>query len=128
MNSQPNKNLSLRAGIVYGVSILGAFLIVAVLVWAMQQYTKAPALDAKRAAERATALKELRAQEAEDLHTAAWLDQSNGIVRLPINVAVGIVEREWQNPAAARSNLIARAEKAMPPPPPKAPAKPSPFE
>jgi hypothetical protein len=39
-----------------------------------------------------------------------------------------LVEREWaQNPAAARSNLIARVEKATAAPP-KAPEKPSPFE
>jgi hypothetical protein len=35
--------------------------------------------------------------------------------------------RDWQNPAAARSNLIARVEKATAVPPP-APAKPSQFE
>jgi len=38
-----------------------------------------------------------------------------------------ITEREWQNPAAARSNLMARVEKAAAPAP-QAPAKPSPFE
>jgi hypothetical protein len=37
---------------------------------------------------------------------------------LRIEDAMKIVERDWQNPAAARSNLIARAEKANPPPPP----------
>lgn len=128
MNSEPKNNSNCRTGLIYGFSILGAFLIVAALVWAMQQYAPAPALNAKRAAERAQALKDLRAQEANDLHTTAWLDQQKGIVRLPINVALGIVQREWQNPEAARSNLIARAEKAMPAPPPAAPAKPSPFE
>jgi hypothetical protein len=35
--------------------------------------------------------------------------------------------REWQNPAQARSNLIARVEKANYVPP-KAPEKPSAFE
>jgi hypothetical protein len=35
--------------------------------------------------------------------------------------------REWQNPAAARSNLVARVGKATAVPP-AAPAKPSEFE
>ena len=38
-----------------------------------------------------------------------------------------ITAQEWQNPAAARSNLIARDEKATAPAP-VAPAKPNPFE
>jgi hypothetical protein len=38
-----------------------------------------------------------------------------------------LVERQWQNPPAARSNLIARVEKATAPPP-KPPEQPSPFE
>ena len=48
-------------------------------------------------------------------------------MRLPIAEAMKLALREWQNPAAARSNLIARVEKATAAPP-TAPAKPSPFE
>jgi hypothetical protein len=121
-------NGNCKTGIIYGVGILGAFSIVAALVWAMHHYTQPPPLNAGRAAERANALKELRAAENDALHTTAWLDQSKGIVRLRIDDAMSIVEREWQNPASGRSNLIARVEKANPPPPPPAPAKPSPFE
>src|SRR5256885_1650986 len=36
-----------------------------------------------------------------------------------------LVERSWQNPPAARSNLLERVAKAYPPPPKPAP---SPFE
>ena len=48
-------------------------------------------------------------------------------LRLPIEVAMQITGREWQNPAAARAKLIERVEKAtyVPPPPPP---KPSAFE
>ena len=113
----------------YVVAVLGAFLIVAGLVWAMQKYTRPPALGAARAAERAKALAELRAAEALAMTTPAWLDQTNGIVRLRVEDAVRIVEREWgANPAAARSNLLARVQKAFPAPPPKPPEKPSAFE
>jgi hypothetical protein len=40
-------------------------------------------------------------------------------VRLRIEDAKNLVLREWQNPSAARSNLIARVEKATYVPPPK---------
>ncbi len=112
----------------YVLGILGAFLIVAALVWAMRHYTQPPPLGEDRAAVRAKALAELRAAEAEALSTPAWVDQAKGIVRLPIQNAIGLIEREWgQNPALGRSNLVARVEKATAIPP-KAPEKPSPFE
>jgi hypothetical protein len=70
----------------------------------------------------------LRAAEAEALNNTAWLDQPKGIVRLRIEDAMKMVEQEWgHNPAAARSNLMARVEKATAPPP-KVPEKPSQFE
>jgi hypothetical protein len=110
------------------MGILGSFLVVAGLVWAMRYYIQPPPLGEDRAAVRAKALAELRAAEADALEHAAWLDQTKGVVRLPIAEAMQIVEREWgQNPAAARSNLIARVEKATALPP-KVPEKPSPFE
>jgi len=125
MNSESARN---RAGLAYALAILGSFLIVAALAWAIHHYTQPPPLGEDRAAVRAKALAELRAAEAEALQTPAWIDQAKGIVRLPMADAVNIVEREWgQNPAAARSNLIARVEKATAAPP-KAPEKPSPFE
>lgn len=127
MNSLPT-HCDRKLGLIRGIAILGAFLIVAALVWAMRHYTQPAPLNAARAAERAAALRELRASESDALHTAAWLDPAKGIVRLPIDDAMNLAAREWQNPAAARSNLIARVERANPPPPPPAPAKPSPFE
>ncbi len=112
----------------YVVGILGSFLIVAALVWAMRHYTQPAPLGEDRAAVRAKALMELRAAEAEALNNPGWIDQTKGLVRLPIEDAMKMVERDWgQNPAAARSNLIARVEKATAPPP-KVPEKPSQFE
>lgn len=125
MNSQPE---TARPIWPYAVAILGAFLIVAALVQAMVHYTQPVSLNAARAAERAKALAELRAAETEALRTPAWVDQPKGFVRLPIEDAMKLVERDWgQNPAAARSNLIDRVEKATALPP-KAPEKPSQFE
>ena len=109
----------------YAAGILGAFLIVAALVWVMRRYTQPAPLGAERAAERAKALVEIRAAEKEGLENTAWIDQGKGLVRLRIEDAMKLVEREWKNPAAARSNLIARVEKANPPP---APPPPNPFD
>jgi hypothetical protein len=102
-------------------------LIFAALVWKTRQYTTPPPLNAGRAAERAKALVELRAAETDALDNVGWMDQAKGVVRLPIADAMKLAEREWQNPAKARADLIARVEKATALPP-KAPEKPSPLE
>jgi hypothetical protein len=123
MNSDPNNHSRSRLAAI--LAVLGAFFIVAALVLAMRHYTAVTPLNANRAAERAKALAEIRAAETEALDHAAWLDPEKGLVRLPIADAMQMVEREWQDPAAARSNLLARVAKANPPPPPP---KPSAFE
>jgi hypothetical protein len=124
MSSQPARE---RTGSIYLVGILGAFLIVVALVWMMRHYTQPPPLGEDRVAVRKKALAELRAAEATELENYGWVDQPKGVVRLPIAAAIQLALREWQDPAAARSNLIARVEKAtaVAPPPP---AKPNPFE
>ena len=49
---------------------------------------RVPAIDADRNAARAKALAEIRATEDKSLNTAGWIDQSRGIVRLPIETAM----------------------------------------
>ena len=124
MNPQPLRE---RTGLAYLIGILGSFLIVAALVWAMQRYSQPPPLGEDRIAVRKKALADMRAAEAGELESYGWVDQAKGVVRLPIAEAVQLALRDWQNPAAARSNLIARVEKATAAPP-AAPAKPSAFE
>ena len=124
MSLQPARE---RTGSIYLVGILGAFLIVAALVLVMQRYTRPQPLGEDRVALRKKALAELRAAEASELENYGWLDQAKGVVRLPIAAAMQLALREWQDPAAARSNLVARVEKATAVPP-AAPAKPSEFE
>jgi hypothetical protein len=124
MSSQPARE---RTGLAYLAGILGSFLIVAALVWAMQRYTQPPPLGEDRVAVRKKALADLRAAEATELENYGWIDQAKGVVRLPIAEAMKLALRDWQDPAAARSNLIARVEKATAVPP-AAPAKPSAFE
>jgi hypothetical protein len=86
-----------------------------------------PAVDAVRDAVRAKALAEIRATEDKSLTTAGWIDQSRGIVRLPIDTAMQEAAQVWQNPAQARADLLSRQEDASKPAP-VAPAKPSAFE
>jgi hypothetical protein len=125
MNSESQGN---RSGVAYAIGILGSFLIVGALAWAIHHYTQPAPLGEDRAAVRSKALVELRAAETEALTTPGWVDPTKGIVRIPIADAMNIVEREWgQNPSAARSNLTARVEKATAVPP-KPPEKPSQFE
>lgn len=117
-----------RSGLAYFIAVLGSFLIVASLVWAMKHYTQVPPLGEDRAAVRAKALADLRATEAEALNNVGWVDPTKGLVRLRIEDAMHWVETEWaRNPAAARSNLSARVDKATAPPP-RQPEKPSQFE
>ena len=124
MSSQPARE---RTALAYVIGILGSLLIVAALVWAMQRYTQQPPLGQDRVVVRKKALADLRATEVGELASYGWLDQPKGVVRLPIADAMQLALRDWQNPAAARSNLIARVEKATAAPP-AAPAKPSAFE
>jgi hypothetical protein len=110
-----------------GFAFLIACFLFTAFVAKLEWSVPVPAIDADLAAMRARALVEIRAAETQALNQPGWIDESRGLVRLPIAVAMQIAEREWQNPAAARSNLMARVEKAVAPAPP-APAKPNPFE
>lgn len=109
------------------VAALAASLIFVGLVWVTKKYTTPAPLGAERAAERAKARAELTAVETEALETVGYADPLKGIVRLPISEAMKLAEKQWQNPAKARAELIARKEKESAPPP-KAPVKPSEYE
>jgi hypothetical protein len=105
----------------YVAGLLGTFLIVALLVRLMQSYTQAPSISATRAAERMQILSDFKAANEPLLEKYDWQDQAKGFVRVPIERAKELVLEEWQDPVAARSNLMARAAKefALPPKPPE---------
>jgi hypothetical protein len=125
MNSESSSQKT-RLG-AYVVGLLGAFLIVALLVRLMQSYTQAPSISATRAAERLQILSDFKAANAPLLEKYDWQDQAKGFVRIPIERAKELVLEEWQDPVAARSNLMARAAKAFALPP-KVPEKKSIYE
>jgi tetrahydromethanopterin S-methyltransferase subunit F len=124
MNSEtPDVNRASGAALGFVV----ASLIFVVLVVVVKFSVHVPAIDADASATRAKALAEIRAIENQSLNTAGWVDQSRGIVRLPIDTAVQETIQAWRNPVQARADLIARQQKASQPAP-AAPAKPSAFE
>ena len=108
-------------------AVVVACLIFVGLVWKMRQYTTPAALGAQRAGERAKALEEVRAADADALKNPGYVDPVKKLVRLPIEDAKAMTVKAWQNPAAARADLLARVEKANVQPP-KPPEKPSPLE
>ena len=110
-----------------GVGFLLACFLFAAIAVKVKWSASVPAINADRAAVRAKALAEIRAAETQALNQPGWVDQNRGLVRLPIELAMQITERVGQDPAAVRSNLTARVEKATAPAP-AAPAKPSAFE
>lgn len=124
MNSDTN-NINRASGAAAGFII--ACLIFIVLVVIVKFSVSVPAIDADRDAVRTKALAEIRAAEDKSLVTAGWIDQSRGIVRLPVETAMQITAQTWQNPAQARADLISRQENASKPAP-AAPPKPSAFE
>ena len=124
MNTNESTKTSLA---LYGIAIFGSFLILAGLVWEMRRASAPAPLGQDRIKERKKNLAEIRAAEAEGLSTYAWVDKGKGIARLPIARALEITLQEYQNPSAARSNRIARAEKAAAAAP-KAPEKPNQYE
>ena len=126
MNSgqQPSSLDSVRVT-AYAIGIVGTFLIVALLVLAMRHYMQPAPVGVNRIEERHKFLQEQRAADAKAVTEYDWQDKDKGIVRLPVQRALELTLQEWQNPAAARSNLISRVEKATaaPPKPPEQPNK-----
>jgi hypothetical protein len=126
MNQNQNTPIVNRAsGAVLG--FLAAGVLFAALSVVLKFSVSAPAIDADRNAAIAQALFQIRTNEAAALATPGWVDQSRGIVRLPIEDAMKNAAKAWQNPTQARADLISRQENASKPAP-VAPAKPSLFE
>jgi hypothetical protein len=109
------------------IAFIAGSVIFAVLVVAVKLLVNVPAIDADRGAVISKALFEMRTNEVASLNNVGWADQPRGIVRLPIETAIQMTERNWQNPAAARADLNARSERAAAPAP-KVVTKPSAFE
>ncbi|MGC9941020.1 MAG: hypothetical protein ABSE48_04250 [Verrucomicrobiota bacterium] len=109
------------------IAFIVGSLVFIVLAVAAKLLITVPAVDADAGAKRSQALAQIRGNEYTNLTEVGWIDQSRGIVRLPIDAALQAAEQAWQNPAQARADLIEREKKAVAPAP-VVPAKPSAFE
>ena len=111
----------------YILAVIGALLLVSWVVKLTRAYTAPAPIAAARVQERLKNIADLRAENAKTLETYDWVDQAKGIVRLPIERSKEITLQEWQNPAAARANMMERAAKKFYVPP-AAPPPPNPYE
>jgi hypothetical protein len=106
------------------VAFIAGALIFLVLIVIVKLTLKVPAIDANRAKFISDNLYQIRTNEVVSLNNPGWVDKDRGVVRLPIDRAMQLTEFYWQDPAAGRNELIARAQKAAAP----APKKANPFE
>jgi Flp pilus assembly protein TadB len=110
------------------IAVVGALLTVAVLVGIMVKVTRPEPVGAARAEERKKVLIQTRNEEAQVLNNYDRVGAGPGFVRMKIEDAMKLTIKEYQNPAAARTNLIARADKAGAPPPAPPPPPPNKYE
>ncbi len=113
MSSDQKENCASAAA--YSIVVLGVFFLAAGMVWEMRSHTQSAPLGEDRAAFRHGILTNVLQTDAEALYNPAysWQDQPKGIVHLPIKDAMQLSLRLWQDPAAGRSNLLSRAQKAF---------------
>lgn len=109
------------------LAALGALLIAGALVLIIVRVTRPADVTAARAEERRIALVQTRNDETQVLNNYDRVGAGPGFVRMKIEDAMKLTVKEYQEPAAARKELIARADKAGTPPPQAAPP-PNPYE
>jgi hypothetical protein len=97
------------------VGAAGVLFILAALIWIMYHYTQPPPVEGLHWTERQHNLADLNAQAREQLDSYAWLDQARDVVRLPVDRALELTAREWQDPRAGRAKLLALLARAVPP-------------
>ena len=112
----------------YFVGGVGSFLILAGLVWVLGYYNRPAPIDLARVQERLKFSQEIAQTTQAQLELFGFVDPAKDQVRLSIERSMELLVQDWKNPAAGRSNLLARWKHFNPPPPPKAPEKPSAFE
>ncbi len=121
-----NRSIDFRT-VVFVIFITAAFLALPALIYRERHKTHAKPIGYERNDERAAALENVKTNGAATLESYGWRNKNEGIVRIPIEQAKKLTAQEWQEPAAARKQLLSLAAKAFTPPP-KAPEKKSEYE
>ena len=123
MNQNQNTpDVNRASGAAIGFAI--ASVIFLVLVAIVKFSVTIPPVDAGRGTAISGALYQIHTNELTLLNNPGWVDKPRGIVRLPIETAMQLAAQQWQNPAQARADLIARSKKSTAP----APKVANPFE
>ena len=99
-------NPSKTGSCIYFVAIAGLFLIMAWLVWYMNDRTNPGVIGEDRAATRIEARKAAQEADAAGLEAYGWINKNEGIAQIPVDRALELVEQEWHDPAKARAELI----------------------
>ena len=99
------------------VAVLATFLLMAFLVRQMVKVTNPVPVGANIGVARAEENAKIRAAGVDAAKNWGYSDQARGMVRLPIEDAMKLTVQGYQNAAAFRTDLVARAEKASAPPP-----------
>jgi len=121
-----NRSIDFRT-VVFVIFITAAFLALPALIYRERHKTHAKPIGYERGDERAAALENVKTNGLATLESYGWRNKNEGIVRIPIEQAKKLTAQEWQEPAAARKQLLSLAAKAFTPPP-KAPEKKSEYE
>ena len=109
------------------ILILATFLVIAFVIRQVKDSVRPEAINAVRAEVRVKNLAGVEQSAQEALGSYAWQDEDKGFVRIPIEQAMSLTVKEWQDAGEGRAELINRMEKATALPPP-APEEPSAFE
>jgi len=101
---------------VFGIGIVGAFLIMGYIVRGMYFEHSVGPVNHARGAERLKVRMELTAKAQQALTNSEPIDPARGIIRLPIDRAVAMTLEAYQQ-GGIHSNLVARSQKAQAPAP-----------
>jgi hypothetical protein len=121
----PNQNapdVNRASGAAIGFAIASVIFVVLIVI--VKLSVAIPPVDAGRGGAISEALFQIHTNEFASLNNPGWVDKPRGIVRLPIETAMQLAAQQWQNPAQARADLIARSKKSTAP----APKVANPFE
>ena len=88
-SSSPNKILTI-------VGVVGTLLLFVLILYLAYLPNRAGPVDKARIEQRKQNLAENQASEIERATTYAWVDRENGIVRIPIEKAMDLTVKDWQ--------------------------------
>ena len=99
------------------IGTVGTLSVMALVASSFIRATRPEDLTAARALERTQFLAEVHQTEAAAVANYSWRDKDKGLVNLPVQRAMELVLKEWQDPTETRAQMIARIEAATAPPP-----------